>query len=101
MPSYIVVQPSISTALTFIAPSFSSKLPSLYLVPPLLYDVVLGLLGLTATLTAASDFASHRRIRNPASGALDDKATITKDEMLEHSFYQVLRVNGIKGYERV
>ena len=54
-----------------------------------MFDVVLGLLGLTATLTAASDFSSHRKIRNPASGALDDKATVTQDEMLEHAFYQV------------
>ena len=59
------------------------------LIPPLLYHGMLGVLGLGTALSACSDFRSHRKIQNPASGALDDRATVTMDEMLEHIFYQV------------
>ncbi len=55
----------------------------------LLYHLVLSLLGISTTLTAARDFASHEKAKNPASGALDSAATITLDEMMEHAFYQV------------
>lgn len=58
----------------------------------LLYDVVLGLSGVAVTLTAAKDFESHRHVKNVASGSLDPEATITYDEMLEHSFYQGLNL---------
>ncbi|GAX79753.1 hypothetical protein CEUSTIGMA_g7194.t1 [Chlamydomonas eustigma] len=61
-------------------------------IPPILYQTILGALGLATTLTAASDFSSHRKIRNPASGALDVQATITVYEMVEHSFYQGLNL---------
>jgi hypothetical protein len=87
------MQPSVLAALAFTLDQpqhhANASKPPTYIVPPLLFDIVLGLLGLTATLTAASDFSSHRKIRNPASGALDEKATVTRDEMLEHAFYQV------------
>lgn len=47
------------------------------------------MLGTALTLTAAFDFrAAHSRVRNVASGALDDDATVTFSEMIEHSFYQ-------------
>ena len=82
----------------------------------LCYDVVLGVLGVALTLSAAFDFSSHGRIKNPgvklksdqilnhrstipplsllhtASGALDETATVTQSEMIEHSFYQGLNL---------
>jgi hypothetical protein len=58
----------------------------------LLYDVLLGLSGVAVTLSAAKDFESHRYVKNVASGSLDPAATITYDEMLEHSFYQALNL---------
>jgi len=57
------------------------------------YDVVLGISGTALALSAAYDFRrAHERVRNVASGALDDKATVTFSEMLEHSFYQKLNL---------
>jgi len=56
------------------------------------YDITLGLLGLALTLTAASEFSFHKKVKNPASGALDQRATITLDEMIEHSFYQGVNI---------
>jgi hypothetical protein len=56
-----------------------------------IYDIVLGLLGITLTLTAAADFP-HKNIKNTASGTLDEKATVTHSEMIEHSFYQGLNL---------
>ena len=53
------------------------------------WDVGLGVLGTAATLTAASDFAHHKRVKNVASGVLDEDATVSHAEMIEHSFYQV------------
>lgn len=59
----------------------------------LLYDVILGSLGVTTTLTAARDFP-HRYIRNAIgqSGTLSEKAMVTQAEMIEHSFYQGLNL---------
>lgn len=59
----------------------------------LVYDVVLGCSGLTATLTAARDFP-HRHVRNNPgeSGTLSDKALVTQAEMIEHAFYQGLNL---------
>lgn len=59
---------------------------------PLYYDVILGISGLTLTLTAAYDFKENKLAKNTASGALDDKATISYAEMIEHSFYQFLNL---------
>jgi hypothetical protein len=56
-----------------------------------LFDGVLGVLGITLTLTAAHEFG-HKSVRNRASGTLDEDATVTYDEMLEHAFYQGLNV---------
>lgn len=57
-----------------------------------LYDVVLGLTGLTATLSAARDFP-HRHVRNKGqSGTLSSQAMVTQGEMIEHAFYQFLNL---------
>lgn len=55
------------------------------------FDVSLGLAGIILTLTAASDF-SHKHVTNVASGTLDEHATVTYGEMIEHSFYQLLNL---------
>lgn len=57
------------------------------------YNVVLGLLGLGVTLTAANDFP-HRHVKNAPgqSGTLHAKAIVTQSEMIEHSFYQGLNL---------
>jgi hypothetical protein len=60
---------------------------------PAFYDVMLPILGLILTLTAAYDFRDlHSRARNIASGTLDENATVTVSEMIEHSFYQMLNI---------
>ena len=69
---------------------------SLRYAPPnyLVYDVVLGALGSLLTLTAAVDFG-HEKVRVPkstSSGALHPSATISKGEMTEHLFYQLLNL---------
>lgn len=59
----------------------------------LFYDMVLGVSGLAVTLSAAYDFHSHRMVDNHgASGPLARDTTVTVDEMLEHSFYQLLNL---------
>mmetsp|Transcript_21636 Transcript_21636/g.41334 ORF Transcript_21636/g.41334 Transcript_21636/m.41334 type:complete len:322 (+) Transcript_21636:243-1208(+) len=63
------------------------------LVQPVVYDSMLGIFGLALTLSAAYDFGSaHRNVTNVASGALDNAATVTVSEMIEHSFYQMLNL---------
>jgi hypothetical protein len=56
----------------------------------LAFDLTMGVLGTTATLTAAFDFQHHKHAKNEASGTLDVKSTVTYNEMMEHSFYQML-----------
>jgi hypothetical protein len=56
-----------------------------------IYDVVLGVLGTILTLYAAFEF-QHKNIKNVASGTLDEHATVTYGEMIEHSFYQALNL---------
>ena len=58
-----------------------------------LYDVLLGVFGTVATLSAARDFP-HKLVKNTKgqSGTLHRKAIVTQEEMLEHSFYQVLNL---------
>ena len=57
------------------------------------YDIILGVLGTVATLTAARDFP-HRYVYNQPgqSGTLARSATVTQSEMIEHSFYQFLNL---------
>jgi len=57
------------------------------------YDIILGLLGTGATLTAAREFP-HRHVRNEKgqSGTLHQKAIVTQSEMIEHDFYQGLNL---------
>lgn len=62
----------------------------------LAYDIILGFLGTVLTLTAAYDFkAAHSSVKNPTgivSGTLSEKAIVSYDEMIEHSFYQGLNL---------
>jgi len=60
----------------------------------LCYNVVLGLLGTLTAYTAAKDFeiGHGKSIKNVASGVLDENATVTHSEMVEHIFYQVLNL---------
>ena len=61
-----------------------------------LYDALLGVSGCALTVTAASDFGIPRaRLRNRASGALDDDQTVTREEIVEHLFYQALNVTQV------
>ena len=55
------------------------------------YDTMLGILGIVLTLTAAFNFG-HKNVHNIASGTLDEHALVTYNEMIEHSFYQVLNL---------
>ncbi len=61
------------------------------------YDAVLGTLGISLTLTAAHEFG-HKNVRNRASGTLDEDATVTYDEMIEHAFYQGLNLFQVRGF---
>ena len=59
----------------------------------LLYDIILGILGSTATFTAAREFPHKRVINRPGeSGTLSHVAMVTQSEMIEHSFYQMLNL---------
>ncbi len=57
------------------------------LVPDLLYDCALGVLGTATTISAANDFRrAHARVTNDgSSGTLAESATVTPSEMDEHS----------------
>lgn len=57
------------------------------------YDVVLGILGILATWTAAIDFP-HRYVSNQPgqSGTLSERTIVTQAEMIEHLFYQFLNL---------
>lgn len=57
----------------------------------LLFHCILGLSGIVLTLTAAYEF-KHNSVKNMASGVLDEHATVTHKEMIEHSFYQILNL---------
>lgn len=62
------------------------------------YDAVLGALGVFATASAASDFrVAHARVCNLGFGTLNEAATVTHAEMLEHVFYQVLNLVQVVG----
>ena len=62
---------------------FGSHIISNYIV----YDIILGCAGVLLPLTAAYEF-KHYHVKNIASGTLDEHATVTNAEMIEHSFYQ-------------
>ena len=65
-------------------------------VPPSMlwiYDATLSCIGLSVSFSAAREFGpAHSRVRNEASGVLDEKASVTVAEMLEHCFYQGLNL---------
>jgi hypothetical protein len=58
----------------------------------LVVDALFGVLGCLLTLSAAFDFKKqHSRVDNHGrSGTLDDTATVTYAEMIEHAFYQIV-----------
>lgn len=60
-------------------------------ITKVVYDAVLGIFGIFLPLTAAFEF-KHYNVINTASGTLDEFATVTHSEMLEHSFYQGLNL---------
>ena len=60
----------------------------------LIYDTLFGVSGILLTLSAAYDF-QHKNVVNKASGTLDAHATVTYNEMIEHSFYQLLNLGQI------
>lgn len=53
----------------------------------LIYHIILGWSGVALTVTAAEEF-QHKNVKNFASGTLDEHATVTHGEMIEHAFYQ-------------
>lgn len=59
----------------------------------LVYDFVLGTLGIASTLTAAQAFP-HKLVQNQIgqSGTLHHKAIVTQSEMIEHAYYQALNL---------
>eukprot|EP00928_Gymnodinium_smaydae_P066208 TRINITY_DN49250_c0_g1_i1.p1 TRINITY_DN49250_c0_g1~~TRINITY_DN49250_c0_g1_i1.p1 ORF type:complete len:176 (+),score=17.39 TRINITY_DN49250_c0_g1_i1:83-610(+) len=57
----------------------------------LLYDVLLSLFGTLLAVSAAFEFG-HKNVTNQASGVLDEDATVTYSEMIEHSCYQMLNL---------
>lgn len=73
--------------LLWITIGFVREFSGIALVPDLLLHVVLGALGISLTLAAAYEF-QHKNVKNIASGVLDEHATVTYAEMIEHSFYQ-------------
>ena len=56
-----------------------------------IYDIGLGIMGTITTLSAAKSFP-HKTLTNKEgqSGTLAQEAYVTQDEMIEHSFYQML-----------
>jgi len=57
------------------------------------YDIVLSILSIGVTITAAQDFAvGHTSVKNVASGVLDEKTIVSLSEMQEHVFYQLLNL---------
>ncbi len=64
---------------------------NLMIIPDIAYDTILGILGTVLTLFAAFEF-KHKNVKNFASGTLDEHATVTYGEMIEHSFYQALNI---------
>jgi hypothetical protein len=57
------------------------------------FDIILGILGIGATLTAANEFP-HKHVQNDKgqSGTLHHRAIVTQSEMMEHAFYQGLNL---------
>ena len=54
--------------------------------------IVLNIMGIIVTLSAAYGFSYHKRVQNVASGVLDEDSTVTFNEMIEHSFYQMVNL---------
>ncbi|CAM9169263.1 unnamed protein product [Ectocarpus fasciculatus] len=73
--------------LLWITMGFIDVLTGAGMVDALLFHALLGSLGICLTLAAAHEF-QHKNVKNVASGVLDEHATVTYGEMIEHSFYQ-------------
>ena len=60
----------------------------------IVYDCGISVLGFLTAYSAAIDFGTARaHMRgSEASGILDEKATVSRSEMLEHCFYQLLNL---------
>jgi hypothetical protein len=85
----------LDAACQMLAPAPLPASPPAIFFPRVLYDTALALLGTALTLSAAYDFKkAHAHVSNVASGVLEEDATVTFSEMLEHSFYQML--NGVQ-----
>jgi hypothetical protein len=78
--------------LMWITLGFVDLAKSIFLVSFLpLYFIILGTLGVCLTLLAAFEF-QHKGVKNFASGTLDQHATVTYNEMIEHAYYQGLNL---------
>jgi len=71
------------------------QLGSHVFVNSLVFDISLSTCGILLALTAAADFKlahSEHHVKNLASGALSESATVTVSEMKEHTFYQIMNL---------
>ena len=73
--------------------SINQKNINSYAIQCLTYDIILGILGILSTLTAAINFP-HKYITNKPgeSGTLSNYAIVTQSEMVEHSYYQIVNL---------
>ena len=77
----------------------------LRLLPPhrgfLVFDVMLGIMGTAATVSAAHHFGGTKGNggggdgKGGGSGVLDADATVSRSEMVEHAFYQLLNLTQV------
>ena len=60
----------------------------------LAFDAGISVLGFATAFSAARDFGGARShaVGSEASGILDEKATVSRSEMVEHCFYQLLNL---------
>ena len=58
------------------------------IIDALIYDGVLGILGIILTITAIADFQQ----RSTSQGTIDENITVSNSEMVEHAFYQGLNL---------
>jgi len=82
--------------LYLVAGLVDARLTSPFIPPRLvaIYDAGISVLGFAAAYSAALDFGSERAHQrgSEASGILDEKAVVSRSEMIEHCFYQLLNL---------
>lgn len=74
--------------------NINRKIINSYAIQCLTYDIILGILGILSTFTAAKNFP-HKYITTNLkgeSGTLSNHAIVTQSEMIEHSFYQIINL---------